>query len=215
MATANTAGPAILIVSLVLYISLKSMWNLLNVVQVVIYLRLISDWPANSMKIMKALHNANTLQPYLDKFNKFTEKYREVEQEEYTQEELERVGVHDPNLFWSLGIFAIAIVVLLFLLLVYFFFKVMSTKFPKLRAAEIILGKKLFYNAWIRYLIESNLKITHNAIFVMHLKASFESKSKTIATSFNILLLAIIVLWPFFLTIFLLVNRDRLEDKRF
>ena len=78
-----------------------------------------------------------------------------------------------------------------------------------------LLRKKLFYNAWIRFLITSNLKITHNAIFVLHFEGSFATPKLSILTSFNILLLAMIVLWPLFLTCFLMYNRKRLERKSF
>ena len=130
-------------------------------------------------------------------------------------EELNRVGIHSANLFYSLGIFALAIILLISLLLLYFLSEFMHKRINKVKYVTVILGKKLFYNAWIRYLITSNLKITHNAIFIMYLKASFDSLKTGVLTSFNILLLLIILIWPLFLTIFLLCNHRKLENKRF
>lgn len=44
--TAQTLMTGQLIMTLVLSVSLKSMWNLLNVMQVLAYLRSFTSWPA-------------------------------------------------------------------------------------------------------------------------------------------------------------------------
>ena len=44
----------------------------MNVVQVVAYIRLISDWPANTMMIKESIYEAITLQPFIDKWNNYT-----------------------------------------------------------------------------------------------------------------------------------------------
>ena len=125
------------------------------------------------------------------------------------------MGIESANLFFSLGIYGKVFMLLTGLLLVYYLAAHISKKVKKVKTLKRLLRKKLFYNAWIRFLITSNLKITHNAIFVMHFEANFASTKLGILTSFNILLLAIIVVWPFFITCFLMFNRKRLEKKRF
>ena len=38
------------------------MWNLMHVMQVMAYLRLLVDWPANSAMMLQSMHNAITLE---------------------------------------------------------------------------------------------------------------------------------------------------------
>ena len=131
------------------------------------------------------------------------------------QGELDRVGIQSANPFFSLGIYGKVFLLLISLLMIYYLASHLSVRVKKARLLKRLLRKKLFYNAWIRFLITSNLKITHNAIFVLHFEGSFTTLKLGILTSFNILLLAMIVLWPLFLTFFLMYNRKRLERKSF
>ena len=64
-------------------------------------------------------------------------------------------------------------------------------------------------------MIESNLKITHNSIFYLLILGSFDSLKQTVSTIFTLAFLAVIILWPAFLTVFLLYNRKNLEKRPF
>ena len=75
----------------------------------------------------------------------------------------------------SLGIFGIFLGMLIFSVLIYFLIKLFSVKFHVCRQIKKLIGKKLFYNVWIRYMIESNLKTTHNCIFFLYIAGSFDS----------------------------------------
>ena len=55
-----------IIVTVILAASLKSMWNLLNVMQVLAYMRFYSKWPAFMMSIFLWIDNAVTLKPISD-----------------------------------------------------------------------------------------------------------------------------------------------------
>ena len=55
-----------IIVCVVLSASLKSMWNFLNVVQVLIYLQFSAMWSATMMFIFVQMDNAITLKPIMD-----------------------------------------------------------------------------------------------------------------------------------------------------
>ena len=47
-------------------VSLKSMWNLMNVIQVLAYMRFFSHWPAFMMEIFRYMDDAITLKPITD-----------------------------------------------------------------------------------------------------------------------------------------------------
>ena len=64
-------------------------------------------------------------------------------------------------------------------------------------------------------MIASNLGMTHNCIFFLYLSGSFDNTGEAVSSSIRIGLLAIVLIWPFFLTIFLYRNKDKLNDKKF
>ena len=62
----NTVVVAQLIITILLALSLKSMWNLMNVIQVLAYVRFFSGWPALMLEVFKYIDNAITLKPVSD-----------------------------------------------------------------------------------------------------------------------------------------------------
>ena len=62
----NTVVVGQIILTMVLAISLKSMWNLMNVIQVLSYIRFFTGWPAMMMEILKFMDDAITLKPVSD-----------------------------------------------------------------------------------------------------------------------------------------------------
>ena len=59
--TTNTVIAVQLTITILLALSLKSMWNLMNVIQVVAYIRFFSGWPAIMLEVFKYLDDAVTL----------------------------------------------------------------------------------------------------------------------------------------------------------
>ena len=66
ISTANTVMAAQLAITIFLALSLKSMWNLMNVIQVLAYIRFFSGWPAIMLEVFKYMDNAITLKPVSD-----------------------------------------------------------------------------------------------------------------------------------------------------
>ena len=65
-------------------------------------------------------------------------------------------------------------------------------------------------------MIESNLKVTHNCIFMLYISGSFgESIENTVATAVQIVILTLIVAWPIFLILFLYNKRNKVNDQTF
>ena len=64
--TTNTVIAVQLTITILLALSLKSMWNLMNVIQVVAYIRFFSGWPAIMLEVFKYMDNAITLKPVSD-----------------------------------------------------------------------------------------------------------------------------------------------------
>lgn len=111
----------------------------------------------------------------------------------------------------SLGIFALFLGLLLFALLFYLLLKLLAVRVQCCNTVRNILQAKLFYSVWIRYMIESNLKITHNCIFFLVIGGSFETGEDGVSTIFRIVLLILICVWPVFAAVFLCIKKEKLE----
>ena len=71
-AAASTAGLSQIVISIVMAVSLKAMWNLMNVMQVFAYLRHMGTYPANLAVILQSVHNAVSLEPLKDRAFEWT-----------------------------------------------------------------------------------------------------------------------------------------------
>ena len=85
-----------LITILLIAISLKSMWNLMNVIQVLSYLRLYSNWPGFIDFQLKQLDLAITLKPISDLVLDFGKSKFERASQILSDESLRDAGFHDP-----------------------------------------------------------------------------------------------------------------------
>ena len=105
-------------VTITLAVSLKAMWNLMHVMQVIAYLRLLVLWPANGHMILQSIHNSITLENLINGvYASFNPDFEE--QPDENQEELIRNDIQHENIWLSLGIFGIAIAALLMILMFY------------------------------------------------------------------------------------------------
>ena len=65
---ANTAFLSQFGVTICLAVSLKAMWNLMHVMQVIAYLRYVVVWPAHTNTMLESMHNAITLENVFNGF---------------------------------------------------------------------------------------------------------------------------------------------------
>lgn len=121
------------------------------------------------------MHNAITLENISEAGLDYATESLELAKEKVSDENLQAKGINDPDFFKSLGLFTIILVVMLALLGIYYLIKLCSNV-PCFGKIKILLKKKLFYSSWIRYLIESNLKVTHNSIFFLAITGGFSDK---------------------------------------
>ena len=73
-----------------------------------------------------------------------------------------------------MGIFGIFLGLLIFALLLYFLIKLIAVRLKCCEVLRKLLKTKLFYSVYIRYMIESNLKMTHNCICFLYISGIFE-----------------------------------------
>ena len=78
------------------------------------------------------------------------------------------------------------------------------------------LRSKLFYNAWIRYFVQSYLIILHTLSFALLLNANFDSFYGGAATILQLLIAAFLsIFWPILIARFLFKNKTRLALPEF
>lgn len=115
----------------------------------------------------------------------------------------------------SLGIFEILLGILISTTLLYMVVKIIFEKVHCCKSVHGFLKRKLFYNAWIRFMIESNLQIAHNCILFLYVNGSFDDLTAKYNTWLRILPLISFFVWPFFLLGFLYRNIKRLDEPVF
>ena len=128
---------------------------------------------------------------------------------------MEESGIEYSNILLNLGIFSI---LLKFLLLALFAYGVIYLAFNNIRCCKRVKDKlryKLFYNVWIRHMLESYLEVTHYCVVFLSISASFNLVSDTISTLIGIASMTIYSLWPVFIIVFLLKKRKMLDDFNF
>ena len=213
---ANTAFLSQFGVTICLAVSLKAMWNLMHVMQVMAYLRLLVEMPANSNVILLSMHNAITLENLINSlYDSLLPDFSGSDGDEEEVQELKDSDIAYKNIYLSLGIFGVFFGLMLFALLIYILLSCLSSRIRLCGTLLRLLKRKLFYNAWVRYMIESNLKMTHNCIFYLAISGSFGKASDAVQTMLRIILLTIIVIWPFFMTGFLFFKRRLLHKLAF
>ena len=82
---------------MVLALSLKSMWNLMNVIQVLAYVRFFSGWPAMMMEVFKYMDDAITLKPVSDHIFEYGQSQFEKANATLTDEGMKNMGVQDST----------------------------------------------------------------------------------------------------------------------
>ena len=125
---ANTFVIVQLILTVALALSLKSMWNLMNVVQVLAYVRFFTGWPAQMLGIFEYMDNAITLKPVTNLVFDYGKNQFEKANATLTDEGMQGMGVQDSNMWKGLGFFAFAILAILLLVIIYQFFKCSKKK---------------------------------------------------------------------------------------
>ena len=106
--------------------SLQSMWNLLNVVQVLAFMRFYTRWPALMTSILLWMENGVTLKPVTDKVFDIGKSKFELANQTLSDEGLLEVGITDPDLVRGLGVFSIVLILNLLGVAIYFLLSAIS-----------------------------------------------------------------------------------------
>ena len=129
-------------------------------------MRFYAKWPAFIDIQLLQLEYAITMKPVSDLAMDYGKTKFELANQTLSDEGLKNSGVTDPQLFKTLGVFGIVLIFLLICVGFYFLLRwlikvIKAEKYPKLNNLADKLRDKLFYSAFLRYMIVSNLKLTY------------------------------------------------------
>lgn len=128
--------------------------------------------------------------------------------------------MRDKNLSYdskglSLGIYTVFLGGLFLALVFYFVLKCFSWYLGCCKKVKLTMNDTLFYNAWIRYLVESNLTTTHNCVFYLYIVGWDSLRQSSFNSIIRIMTLVIVLIWPFFAIFFLFWKRQKLQTPSF
>ena len=108
-----------LIMTVVLSVSLKQLWNLFNVMQVLAYSREFTQWPAMVDKVIEYIIDALYLEKVNNAIMDFGKSTFEIAKGTTKDEFLLENGIMYDSVAKSLGVFAISILIILLIFLIY------------------------------------------------------------------------------------------------
>ena len=108
---------------------MKAMWNLMHVMQVLVYLDMLIRWPLNAEMMLESVHEAITLDNILPDYESILFGEDDSEKEEELTEEAKLLMEKNLSYDYSglnLGIFGLFLAGLILLVLLYFLLKLLA-----------------------------------------------------------------------------------------
>ena len=120
------------------------------------------------------------------------------------------------SMLLSLAVFGLVFVGLVILLICYAVLDTFKARLNKfLDSLRIKLREKLFYSALFQYLIVSNLKLTYDSVFFLYYYGSTDDLAGWLNSTSRCVIIFILVVWIIWSAVWLILNRDRLNEKEF
>ena len=214
---ASTATGTLLILSILLALSLtamtKSIWTFINIFQVLAYLRYFVDWSANAALGFQCMDYSISGRLQTD----FIWAAWDVvvsgssADSDTTAYESARVKllVDDTSVLRSTGIYPIVLAVIVLLMIYAGFLSCCKNASLGLNHHYKQLRRKLYWNSLLRFYLEVDLKLAHQALAV----SWFLGAANTLQFSVHAFLGGFLVVAPICILWFLLAKQDDLEDR--
>ena len=203
-----------ILITLVIAASLKSMWNLLNVAQVLAYMRFYVNWPAFMDQILMWIDNAITMKPVTDQVFDFGKSKFEILNQTLPSEDLKNAGITDFEMFKSLGIFVLTMIAILAGVVMYWVLKSMEKKVKVAQKGRRFIGHRLFFSSFLRFMIVSNMELTVTVWgYFIYSYGQDSLEYKLYATCYAVGIVGMLI-YPLFLMVFLMRNQSTLGTPR-
>ena len=192
--------------------SLKAIWNLISVIQVIAFLKYFAPWPALCDQVLDKLFDAVYLHSLSQNFFNIGMSSYELLEQESKNAFLKGQGIQSEKVLKDIGIFTILAFVLGVLLLIYVVLKILAKKVKACKVAVDWFSSCLFYSGPILLITIGYLRFT--GIFTSYFVHGFSSSDQSTALTilYSLLVLACIA-WPICVIITMVNNQDKLFDK--
>ena len=107
--------------------TLKYVWSLNHVIQLMSYYRHFTNWSANCAMIMVYMHNSVTLENVNDEVKGYFKDKLAIVKESVESQEHKEKGLSSNNFFESFAIYGLILAILVVLLLVYLLIKLFKS----------------------------------------------------------------------------------------
>ena len=232
MAAANGAGNAVatgnLVINILLGASLKFLWGMINTLQFVVF---FTEWnvqmPPNAILAIKTFRVialgefipsewlTNSIKNVFKDESSASDGASEASEDEEEDENDEEAGSakaveeDKSNVLANMGVMLVILLMLLVLIVIV----LLSIRFCKkgsfLHTKFEQLKKKLFWNSFFRFVLQSYLKTVLGCLFAIRLM-SFATGTKTTSALISLFMLIVLVAAPIFISVLMHRNRERL-----
>ena len=163
-ATFESLGLSQVLVTVFSAVSLKQLWNLLNVLQVVVLIRQYTAWPARVDLVLQYLNQAIYLEAISNwLFDRSLTQF-EIVSNKTTDAFLLDTNIENNSVLQSLGIIALVFVCITVIVGLYLVCKSCSRRCECCQTLSRYVKGKLFYSVWLRWIIVSFLQ-TASSLF--------------------------------------------------
>lgn len=209
----NTFIIVLILIAFSLVAMTKSIWQFINTIQILAYLRWLVVWPANGDMAFKCLDYSVSGRLQTDVlWNIYQYGTTGEIDETVATDEVDKYPkfVEEPdNLAKALGIYPLLLVLIICAMIYTFILKKCKSRNLKMRRQYNSLNRKLYYNTLLRFCMEVDLKLTHQAISVVW----FVGMSSLQTTVIHGVACILMIIFPALVLSFMLKNRSRLPDR--
>ena len=214
-AATNTWIIVLIFIAFSLTAMTKSIWQFVNTIQILAYLRWFVTWPANGDMAFKCLDYSVSGKIQTDFLWNIFE--HAIYGEDHFKKPLNEVDKYpvfvneDDNLAKALGIYPALLVVIVLAMIYTLVLKKCKSRNLKMRKQYNSLNRKLYYNTLIRYLLEINLPLTHQCISVVWFVGLNSMTTSVLHGVFGLLM----IVFPALILQFVLRNKSKLQERNY
>jgi len=210
----STATGTLIACSIIIALSLtalrKSIWQFINMIQIIAYIRFFVEWSANAAFAFECMDASVTGSIQTDFLWSAYDLVVEglgikLDDEKYESKWIKYL-VGDPNLLRSLGVYPIIIILVLLAMAYCSILALGRNSNLSIRKQYIKVKRQLYWNSVLRLYLEIDLKLTHQALAV----AWFLGASNVLRFSLNAALSLVLIAGPFLVLRFLIKEKDNL-----
>mmetsp|Transcript_23308 Transcript_23308/g.22916 ORF Transcript_23308/g.22916 Transcript_23308/m.22916 type:complete len:400 (+) Transcript_23308:2791-3990(+) len=209
----NTVGASNMAMNLCLAASLQYIWGMINCLQIIVNIPLFSiQIPGNAVLMYSIL--INFVQLDIIPTEGLYGSVFAFDDSEPLNSNFYDMGYESLNIITNLGSNFLFLAIILVLYLVHCLLKACRNLSKGNKLVYEFSSKHLFYSLILRFLLENYL--TYSICALLHIKMlMFDNSSNTFASVMALISSGFLLLFPVFVTLFLLVNFQKLPEEGF